>query len=193
MAASRFSFELFPPRTPEGVAKLPAVVSKLAELRPDYFSVTHGAGGSDQDGTYETDLYDWLTEGSGAGSEATVMKRPSPWHVGIPIGCGIRYMVTRNISAGMELSYYMFFTDMLDAVSDRYATFNEIAKAYPDVTQQLLARYISDPTGWGTNGTQGIATSPRGNPGLPDSFSYLSLEISYKFKRVAMRRSFVSR
>lgn len=51
---SRFSFELFPPRTPEGVAKLPAVVSKLAELKPDYFSVTHGAGGSDQDGTYET-------------------------------------------------------------------------------------------------------------------------------------------
>ena len=52
----RFSFELFPPRTPEGVAKLPGVVSKLAELKPDYFSVTHGAGGSDQDGTYETIL-----------------------------------------------------------------------------------------------------------------------------------------
>jgi methylenetetrahydrofolate reductase (NADPH) len=50
----RFSFELFPPRTPEGVAKLPDVVSKLAEVKPDYFSVTHGAGGSDQDGTYET-------------------------------------------------------------------------------------------------------------------------------------------
>jgi methylenetetrahydrofolate reductase (NADPH) len=50
----RFSFELFPPRTPEGVAKLPAVVQKLAELRPEFFSVTHGAGGSDQDGTYET-------------------------------------------------------------------------------------------------------------------------------------------
>src|SRR6185437_9366954 len=54
MAALRFSFELFPPRTPEGVAKLPGVVQKLAELRPDFFSVTHGAGGSDQDGTYET-------------------------------------------------------------------------------------------------------------------------------------------
>jgi methylenetetrahydrofolate reductase (NADPH) len=50
----RFSFELFPPRTPEGAAKLPDVVSKLARVKPDYFSVTHGAGGSDQDGTYET-------------------------------------------------------------------------------------------------------------------------------------------
>ena len=48
------SFELFPPRTPEAVGKLPAVLSQLAALKPDYFSVTHGAGGSDQEGTYET-------------------------------------------------------------------------------------------------------------------------------------------
>ena len=49
-----FSFELFPPRTPEGVAKLPVVVSKLAAVRPSFFSVTYGAGGSTQDGTYDT-------------------------------------------------------------------------------------------------------------------------------------------
>jgi methylenetetrahydrofolate reductase (NADPH) len=49
-----FSFELFPPRTPEGVEKLPAVIGQLAGVRPDYFSITHGAGGSDRDGTYET-------------------------------------------------------------------------------------------------------------------------------------------
>jgi len=49
-----FSFELFPPRTPEGVAKLPAIIGQLAAVRPDYFSITYGAGGSDQDGTYET-------------------------------------------------------------------------------------------------------------------------------------------
>ncbi len=49
-----FSFELFPPRTPEAHAKLPAAVAQLAALRPDYFSVTHGAGGSEQEGTYET-------------------------------------------------------------------------------------------------------------------------------------------
>ncbi len=48
------SFELFPPRTPEAAAKLPAVLERLAAVRPGYFSVTHGAGGSDQDGTYET-------------------------------------------------------------------------------------------------------------------------------------------
>lgn len=50
----QFSFELFPPRTPEGAAKLPATVARLAALRPAFFSVTYGAGGSDQDGTYDT-------------------------------------------------------------------------------------------------------------------------------------------
>jgi methylenetetrahydrofolate reductase (NADPH) len=54
MNSLSFSFELFPPRTPEGVAKLPAVIGQLASVRPNYFSITHGAGGSDQDGTYET-------------------------------------------------------------------------------------------------------------------------------------------
>jgi methylenetetrahydrofolate reductase (NADPH) len=51
-----FSFELFPPRTPESAAKLPEVIRQLAAVRPDYFSVTHGAGGSDREGTYETIL-----------------------------------------------------------------------------------------------------------------------------------------
>lgn len=49
-----FSFELFPPRTPEGIAKLPDTVRKLAAVGPKYFSVTYGAGGSAQNGTYDT-------------------------------------------------------------------------------------------------------------------------------------------
>lgn len=49
-----FSFELGPPRTPEAAAKLPAVIERLAALKPDFFSVTYGAGGSTQEGTYDT-------------------------------------------------------------------------------------------------------------------------------------------
>jgi methylenetetrahydrofolate reductase (NADPH) len=48
------SFELFPPRTPAGTAKLPGVIRQLAAVEPDYFSITHGACGSDREGTYET-------------------------------------------------------------------------------------------------------------------------------------------
>jgi methylenetetrahydrofolate reductase (NADPH) len=54
MDSPSFSFELFPPRTPEGVTKLPGVIRQLAAVQPNYFSVTHGACGSGQDGTYET-------------------------------------------------------------------------------------------------------------------------------------------
>ncbi|MFT4047714.1 MAG: methylenetetrahydrofolate reductase [NAD(P)H] [Solimonas sp.] len=53
-SSAHFSFELFPPRTPAGVEKLPAVVAQLAAVQPSFFSVTYGAGGSDQDGTYDT-------------------------------------------------------------------------------------------------------------------------------------------
>mgnify|MGYP001573433358 FL=1 len=48
-----FSFELFPPRTPAGWTNLPKLIGDLATVKPAFFSVTHGAGGSDQGGTYE--------------------------------------------------------------------------------------------------------------------------------------------
>jgi methylenetetrahydrofolate reductase (NADPH) len=49
-----FSFEFFPPRTPEGVAKLRAARAQLSQLRPAFCSVTFGAGGSTREGTLET-------------------------------------------------------------------------------------------------------------------------------------------
>ncbi len=56
MTQHNFSIEFFPPKTPEGVEKLRVTRAKLAELRPKYFSVTFGAGGSTQKGTLETIL-----------------------------------------------------------------------------------------------------------------------------------------
>jgi methylenetetrahydrofolate reductase (NADPH) len=52
----KFSFEFFPPKTPEGVEKLRVARAKLAALKPGYFSVTFGAGGSTQSGTRDTVL-----------------------------------------------------------------------------------------------------------------------------------------
>ena len=51
-----FSFEFFPPKTPQGAEKLAAVRDELGALNPRYFSVTFGAGGSTQKGTLETVL-----------------------------------------------------------------------------------------------------------------------------------------
>ncbi len=50
------SFEFFPPKTAEGVDKLRATREKLATLKPKFFSVTFGAGGSTRDRTLETVL-----------------------------------------------------------------------------------------------------------------------------------------
>jgi len=54
MPARTFSFEFFPPKTPEGSEKLRAVRQKLGALRPEFFSVTFGAGGSTKEGTWNT-------------------------------------------------------------------------------------------------------------------------------------------
>jgi len=52
----RLSFEFFPTKTEEGTKKLFATRDKLAELSPDFFSVTYGAGGSTQERTINTVL-----------------------------------------------------------------------------------------------------------------------------------------
>ena len=56
MAARPYSFEFFPPRTPEGVEKLRAARRQLVQLRPAFCSVTFGAGGSTREGTLATVL-----------------------------------------------------------------------------------------------------------------------------------------
>jgi methylenetetrahydrofolate reductase (NADPH) len=55
LAAKRpvFSFEFFPPRTPEGVEALLETVEALKPLEPSFVSVTYGAGGATRDGTVE--------------------------------------------------------------------------------------------------------------------------------------------
>jgi methylenetetrahydrofolate reductase (NADPH) len=50
------SFEFFPPKTPEGKAKLRETWQALARLKPRFFSCTYGAGGSTREGTLETVL-----------------------------------------------------------------------------------------------------------------------------------------
>ncbi|GAB4413163.1 MAG: methylenetetrahydrofolate reductase [NAD(P)H] [Sideroxydans sp.] len=53
MATTPISFEFFPPQTAEGNAKLTAVRGRLAAFKPEFFSVTFGAGGSTQERTQD--------------------------------------------------------------------------------------------------------------------------------------------
>ena len=61
------SLEFFPPKTPEGADKLRGVRQQLYALKPEFCSVTFGAGGSTQDGTFNT-VREILAEGVDAAS-----------------------------------------------------------------------------------------------------------------------------
>ncbi|CAN5558340.1 methylenetetrahydrofolate reductase [NAD(P)H] [soil metagenome] len=61
------SFEFFPPKTPEGAAKLRVARHALYAQKPEFCSVTFGAGGSTQEGTFGT-VSEILAEGVGAAS-----------------------------------------------------------------------------------------------------------------------------
>lgn len=48
-----FSFELFPPRNEQIAQRMPSIVDRLAALRPEFISVTFGAGGSSRGASLE--------------------------------------------------------------------------------------------------------------------------------------------
>ena len=61
------SFEFFPPKTPEGAAKLRVTRAALYAHKPEFCSVTFGAGGSTQEGTFAA-VKEILAEGVPAAS-----------------------------------------------------------------------------------------------------------------------------
>ena len=67
MTTFPISIEFFPPKTPEGVEKLRVVRQQLYALKPEFCSVTFGAGGSTQEGTFST-VRDILAEDMPAAS-----------------------------------------------------------------------------------------------------------------------------
>ncbi|MDR3425856.1 methylenetetrahydrofolate reductase [NAD(P)H] [Silvimonas sp.] len=65
MSQTPISFEFFPPKTTEGADKLRITRRQLAQFKPEYCSVTFGAGGTTQDGTLNAVL-DIQSEGLAA-------------------------------------------------------------------------------------------------------------------------------
>jgi methylenetetrahydrofolate reductase (NADPH) len=136
------SFEFFPPKTPEGVEKLRATREKLAALKPKFFSVTFGAGGSTRDRTLETVL-----EIQRSGSEAAPhlscigsTKENIREILNTYKASGIRHMVALrgDLPSGMaDPGEFRYANELLEFV--RLETgdwFNIEVAAYPEIHPQ---------------------------------------------------------
>lgn len=71
------SFELYPPKTPAGMASLKRAVERLAAVGPDFFSVTYGASGSTRETSLE--VVAWLKQNTDADVVAHLTCVGVPW------------------------------------------------------------------------------------------------------------------
>ncbi len=95
MTTFPISIEFFPPKTPEGVEKLRTVRQQLYALKPEFCSVTFGAGGSTQEGTFST-VRDIQAEGVAAASHLSCIGATQDTvreHLSILKGMGVKRLV----------------------------------------------------------------------------------------------------
>jgi methylenetetrahydrofolate reductase (NADPH) len=136
------SFEFFPPKTEEGTDKLRVVRQKLYALKPEFCSVTFGAGGSTQEGTFNT-VRDILGEGVPAAShfscvgatKATVRAQLATLKaMGVTRLVALRGDLPSGYGAGGEFQYASDLVEFIRAeTGDDF--FIEVA-AYPEVHPQ---------------------------------------------------------
>jgi methylenetetrahydrofolate reductase (NADPH) len=136
------SLEFFPPKTPEGAEKLRLVRQQLYALQPEFCSVTFGAGGSTQEGTFNT-VRDILAEGVSAAShfscvgatKATVREQlASLKAMGVKRLVALRGDLPSGYGAGGEFHYASDLVSFIRAeTGDDF--FIEVA-AYPEIHPQ---------------------------------------------------------
>lgn len=136
------SIEFFPPKTPEGIEKLRAVRQQLYALKPEFCSVTFGAGGSTQEGTFNT-VRDILSEGANAASHfscigatrATVRDQLAVLKaMGVTRLVALRGDMPSGYGAGGEFHYASDLVSFIRAETGDH--FHIEVAAYPEVHPQ---------------------------------------------------------
>ncbi len=136
------SLEFFPPKTPEGAAKLRVTRQSLYALKPDFCSVTFGAGGSTQDGTFGT-VGEILAEGVDAASHFSCVgatKATVREQLGILQKMGVRRLVAlrgdlpSGYGAGGEFHYASDLVAFIRAETGD--TFHIEVASYPEIHPQ---------------------------------------------------------
>jgi methylenetetrahydrofolate reductase (NADPH) len=136
------SFEFFPPKTPDGAEKLRATRRTLYAHAPEFCSVTFGAGGSTQAGTFAT-VKEILEEGQHGAShfscvgatKATVREQLGMLRVmGVKRLVALRGDLPSGYGAGGE---FQFASDLVAFIRDETGdAFHIEVAAYPEVHPQ---------------------------------------------------------
>jgi methylenetetrahydrofolate reductase (NADPH) len=136
------SFEFFPPKTAEGMAKLQAAQQQLARCQPKFFSVTFGAGGSTQDRTLETVL-DIQRSGSAAAPHLSCVgsSKENIRHIlSAYKSNGIRHIVALrgDLPSGMgEIGEFRYANELVEFIrAETGDWFNIEVAAYPEYHPQ---------------------------------------------------------
>ena len=136
------SFEFFPPKTPEGAQKLRATRQALYAEKPEFCSVTFGAGGSTQEGTFAT-VQEILTEGVSAASHfscvgatrATVRQQLATLQaMGVKRLVALRGDLPSGYGAGGEFQYASDLVEFIRAETGQ--AFHIEVAAYPEIHPQ---------------------------------------------------------
>jgi methylenetetrahydrofolate reductase (NADPH) len=136
------SLEFFPPKTPEGAAKLRAARAKLYALAPEFCSVTFGAGGSTQDGTLQT-VSEIMQEGVPAAphlscigqTRASIKERLQAYQAaGVRRIVALRGDLPSGYGLGGEFRYASDLVSFIRAETDRH--FHLEVAAYPETHPQ---------------------------------------------------------
>ena len=141
------SIEFFPPKTPEGAVKLRGVRSQLYALNPEFCSVTFGAGGSTQEGTFNT-VREILAEGYAAASHlscigATHQSIREHLHtlkdMGVKRIVALRGDLPSGYGLGGEFHYASDLVEFIRAEMGDY--FHIEVAAYPEIHPQAKSPY----------------------------------------------------
>ena len=142
MTTLPISFEFFPPKTPEGIEKLRLTRQTLYALKPEFCSVTFGAGGSTQEGTFAT-VAEILAEGVQAAchfscvgaTKATVRQQLNTLQImGVKRLVALRGDLPSGYGAGGEFHYASDLVAFIRAETGD-AFYIEVG-AYPEVHPQ---------------------------------------------------------
>jgi methylenetetrahydrofolate reductase (NADPH) len=136
------SFEFFPPKSPEGAEKLRGVRQALYARQPEFCSVTFGAGGSTQEGTFGT-VGEILAEGMAAAShfscigatKAGVRQQLATLQsMGVKRLVALRGDLPSGYGAGGEFSYASDLVAFIRAETGDH--FHIEVAAYPEIHPQ---------------------------------------------------------